>query len=179
MDRQPSQLLKLLILGDAGTGKTSLANKYVLNKFSQRYRPTIGIDFLIKKLQLDDTAVSLQIWEFAGDERITDVSFYMGWNCCIIVYDVTNRNSFERVEDWRAVIISARLVKRDAFPFVLVGNKSDKEAERQVKWSEAQTWARSNGAMPLFEASTPQGYNVQEIFEEAARLALLPHSQLS
>merc|ERR1711883_12435 len=97
-------LLKVIILGDSGVGKTSLMNQYVNRKFSNQYKATIGADFLTKDITLDDNRqVTLQIWDTAGQERFQSlgVAFYRGADACILVFDLTAKKSFENLDTWR------------------------------------------------------------------------------
>ncbi|XP_056851293.1 LOW QUALITY PROTEIN: ras-related protein RABG3a [Raphanus sativus] len=95
-------LLKVIVLGDSGVGKTSLMNQYVHNKFSQQYKATIGADFVTKELQIGDKLVTLQIWDTAGQERFQSLgaAFYRGADCCALVYDVNVAKSFDSLETW-------------------------------------------------------------------------------
>ncbi|KAA8522566.1 hypothetical protein F0562_013073 [Nyssa sinensis] len=95
-------LLKVIVLGDSGVGKTSLMNQYVHKKFSQQYKATIGADFVTKELQIDDRLVTLQIWDTAGQERFQSlgVAFYRGADCCVLVYDVNVMRSFDTLDNW-------------------------------------------------------------------------------
>nr|ACF81381.1 unknown [Zea mays] len=85
-------LLKVIVLGDSGVGKTSLMNQYVHKKFSQQYKATIGADFVTKEVLIEDRLVTLQIWDTAGQERFQSlgVAFYRGADCCVLVYDVNS-----------------------------------------------------------------------------------------
>ncbi|MCO5593721.1 hypothetical protein L7F22_047738 [Adiantum nelumboides] len=96
-------LLKVIILGDSGVGKTSLMNQYVNKKFSNQYKATIGADFLTKEVQVEDRLVTMQIWDTAGQERFQSlgVAFYRGADCCVLVYDVNVMKSFENLDNWR------------------------------------------------------------------------------
>lgn len=121
-------LLKVIILGDAGVGKTALMNQYVHRKFSTQYKATIGADFLTKEIIIDDRQVTLQIWDTAGQERFQSlgVAFYRGADACVIVYDVTYQNSFKTLETWRdEFLIQASPRNQEQFPFLLIGNKVD------------------------------------------------------
>merc|ERR1712164_98314 len=97
MSTKKRTLLKLIILGDSGVGKTSLMNQYVNKKFSKQYKATIGADFLTKEVMIDDKLVTMQIWDTAGQERFQSlgVAFYRGADSCVLVYDVTDSKSFE------------------------------------------------------------------------------------
>eukprot|EP00879_Flechtneria_rotunda_P010463 GHRR01010939.1.p1 GENE.GHRR01010939.1~~GHRR01010939.1.p1 ORF type:complete len:125 (+),score=31.91 GHRR01010939.1:67-441(+) len=103
MATRKRKLLKVIILGDSGVGKTSLMNQYVQKKFSKEYKATIGADFLTKEIQIDDKLVTMQIWDTAGQERFQSlgVAFYRGADCCVLVYDVNSTKSFENLDTWR------------------------------------------------------------------------------
>uniref|UniRef100_A0A453FID2 Ras-related protein Rab7 n=1 Tax=Aegilops tauschii subsp. strangulata TaxID=200361 RepID=A0A453FID2_AEGTS len=121
-------LLKVIILGDSGVGKTSLMNQYVNKKFSNQYKATIGADFLTKEVQYEDRLFTLQIWDTAGQERFQSlgVAFYRGADCCVLVYDVNSMKSFDNLNNWREeFLIQASPSDPDNFPFVLLGNKVD------------------------------------------------------
>merc|ERR1712100_754048 len=96
-------LLKVIILGDSGVGKTSLMHQYVSKKFSNQYKATIGADFLTKEVQVEDRLVTMQIWDTAGQERFQSlgVAFYRGADCCVLVYDVNTAKTFENLDNWR------------------------------------------------------------------------------
>ncbi|KAI5480903.1 Ras-related protein Rab-7A [Pseudohyphozyma bogoriensis] len=96
-------LLKVIILGDSGVGKTSLMNQYVNKRFSNQYKATIGADFLTKEVMVDDRLVTMQLWDTAGQERFQSlgVAFYRGADCCVLVYDVNSSKSFETLDSWR------------------------------------------------------------------------------
>merc|ERR1712086_1037225 len=135
-------LLKVIILGDSGVGKTSLMNQYVNRKFSKQYKATIGADFLTKEVQVDDRLVTMQIWDTAGQERFQSlgVAFYRGADCCVLVHDVNTAKTFENLENWRdEFLIQASPNDPDNFPFVVLGNKVDVDegASRVVSVEEA------------------------------------------
>ncbi|KUF84732.1 Ras-related protein Rab-7a [Phytophthora nicotianae] len=103
MSHRKKVLLKLIILGDSGVGKTSLMNQYVNQKFSNQYKATIGADFLTKEIMLDDKLVTMQIWDTAGQERFQSlgVAFYRGADACVLVYDITNpKVQKQRAQEW-------------------------------------------------------------------------------
>lgn len=120
-------LLKVIILGDSGVGKTSIMNQYITSKFSNSYKATIGADFLTKDIEIDQKEVSLQVWDTAGQERFQSlgVAFYRGSDCCALVFDVCNIKSFENIETWREEFLLQVGSNSDSslFPFVLIGNK--------------------------------------------------------
>mmetsp|Transcript_45378 Transcript_45378/g.52196 ORF Transcript_45378/g.52196 Transcript_45378/m.52196 type:complete len:206 (+) Transcript_45378:153-770(+) len=174
MDRK-KHLLKVIILGDSGVGKTSLMNQFVNNRFSQQYKATIGADFLTKDVMIDDKMVTLQIWDTAGQERFQSlgVAFYRGADCCVLVYDITNSKTFENLESWREEFLGQAQPKDpENFPFVVLGNKCDKETERKVATAKAQTWAKQKGNLPHFETSAKDNTHVIDAFQQIAKNAL-------
>ncbi|KAG5508049.1 hypothetical protein GH5_07105 [Leishmania sp. Ghana 2012 LV757] len=184
------QLLKIIILGDSGVGKTSLMHQYVNNVFDNRYKATIGADFLSKDVEVNGRVVTLQIWDTAGQERFQSLgsAFYRGADACILVFDVTQQESFAHVGSWLEEF-SIQAGRRDS---VLVGNKTDLEDRRQVASKTVQAWCAkqnagaanaSSGAgagagdsvtseMKYFEASAKENAGVEEAFVAVAQLAL-------
>lgn len=167
-------LLKVIILGDSGVGKTSLMNQYVNRRFSNQYKATIGADFLTKEVNIDDRIVTMQIWDTAGQERFQSlgVAFYRGADSCVLVFDVNVAKTFENLESWRdEFLIQAGPRDPDNFPFVVIGNKVDKE-ERVVPQKKALAWTQGKGDIPFFECSAKDSLNVDKAFECVARNAL-------
>jgi len=168
------KILKVIILGDSGVGKTSLMNQYVNKKFSNQYKATIGADFLTKEVMVDDRLVTVQIWDTAGQERFQSlgVAFYRGSDCCVLVYDVNVAQSFEHLESWREEFLS-QAAPRDPekFPFVVIGNKIDLEHQRVVSNKRAAAWCQSKN-IPYFETSAKEAIHVDQAFQMVAKLAL-------
>ncbi|KAF1986483.1 hypothetical protein K402DRAFT_393544 [Aulographum hederae CBS 113979] len=169
-------LLKVIILGDSGVGKTSLMNQYVNKKFSASYKATIGADFLTKEVLVDDRIVTMQLWDTAGQERFQSlgVAFYRGADCCVLVYDVNNSKSFETLDSWRdEFLIQASPMDPESFPFVVIGNKIDVEdSKRAISNKRAQMFCQQKGGVPYFETSAKEAINVEQAFEVIARQAL-------
>jgi len=169
-------LLKVIILGDSGVGKTSLMNQYVNKRFSNQYKATIGADFLTKEVLVDDKTVTMQLWDTAGQERFQSlgVAFYRGADCCVLVYDVNSSKSFETLDSWRdEFLIQANPHDPDNFPFVVLGNKIDvEENKRQVSQKRAMTWCQSKGNIPYFETSAKEAINVEQAFQTIAKNAM-------
>jgi len=176
-------LLKVIILGDSGVGKTSLMNQYVNKKFSKQYKATIGADFLTKEVMIDDKLVTMQIWDTAGQERFQSlgVAFYRGADSCVLVYDITDAKSFESLVGWKEeFLVQAAPNNPTDFPFVCVGNKSDlADTQRSVPTHKATAWCESpeGGSMPHFEASAKESTNVEIAFKRIAEKALARESQ--
>lgn len=176
MSTRKKNILKVIILGDSGVGKTSLMHRYVNNKYSQQYKATIGADFLTKEVNVDDKVATMQIWDTAGQERFQSlgVAFYRGADCCVLVYDVTNTKSFENIKTWRdEFLVHANVSSPDTFPFIMLGNKIDSEENKKVvSTKSAQELAQSLGNIPVFFTSAKDAINVDNAFEEIARNAL-------
>ncbi|GMG99057.1 hypothetical protein Nepgr_000897 [Nepenthes gracilis] len=170
-------LLKVIILGNSGVGKTSLMNQFVNHKFTNQYKATIGADFLTKEIQIDDRLFTLQIWDTAGQERFQSlgVAFYRGADCCILVYDVNVMKSFDNLNRWREeFLLQASPHEPENFPFVVLGNKVDVDGgnSRVVSAKKAKAWCASKGNIPYFETSAKDGTNVEAAFQCIARNAI-------
>merc|ERR1711916_344393 len=170
-------LLKVIILGDSGVGKTSLMHQYVSKKFSNQYKATIGADFLTKEVQVEDRLVTMQIWDTAGQERFQSlgVAFYRGADCCVLVYDVNTAKTFENLDNWRdEFLIQASPKDPDNFPFVVLGNKVDVDggSSRVVSKKKATTWCASKGDVPYYETSAKEDINIDAAFQCIAKNAL-------
>ncbi|KAI9094934.1 ras family-domain-containing protein [Phlyctochytrium arcticum] len=182
MASRKKAILKVIILGDSGVGKTSLMNQYVNKKFSNQYKATIGADFLTKEVMVDDRLATIQIWDTAGQERFQSlgVAFYRGADCCVLVYDVNNVKSFETLDSWRdEFLLQASPRDPDNFPFVVLGNKVDiEESKRQVSQKRAMTWCQQKGGIPYFETSAKEAINVETAFQTIAKNALQQESDV-
>jgi Ras-related protein Rab-7A len=169
MSSRKKILLKVIILGDSGVGKTSLMNQYVNKKFSASYKATIGADFLTKEVLVDDRLVTMQLWDTAGQERFQSlgVAFYRGADCCVLVYDVNNAKSFDTLDSWRdEFLIQASPMDPESFPFVVLGNKVDVgEDKRVVSSKRAMAFCQAKGGIPYFETSAKEAVNVEQAFE--------------
>jgi small GTP-binding protein domain len=173
MEGYRKQMYKVIVLGDAGVGKTALLNRYVNERFTQFYRSTVGADFMSKDLRYDDRNITLQIWDTAGQERFQSLSgaFYRGSDCCILAFDITNTDSFAHLDDWRDGFLATVSPKDpNKFPFILVGCKSDLAEERVVSLEDAQEWCKNHGNIPYFEVSAKENINVTKAFNDVARL---------
>ncbi|XP_040214893.1 ras-related protein Rab-7a [Lithobates pipiens] len=180
MTSRKKVLLKVIILGDSGVGKTSLMNQYVNKKFTNQYKATIGADFLTKEVMVDDRLVTMQIWDTAGQERFQSlgVAFYRGADCCVLVFDVTAPNTFKTLDSWRdEFLIQASPRDPENFPFVVLGNKIDLE-NRQVTTKRSQVWCHSKNNIPYFETSAKEAINVEQAFQTIARNALKQETEV-
>ena len=174
MEPDKKYILKVILLGDSSVGKTSLLNKYIKNEFSLQYKSTIGADFLTKQTQRDNDIINLQIWDTAGSERFHSfgAGFYRNSETCILVFDLTNIESFKNIEIWRQEFLKGlNPPEEDKFPFVLFGNKTDMTSEIKIKDEDIKTYCLSHNNMPYFALSAKNGDNVEEGFNKVCDLA--------
>jgi len=166
--RQHDHLFKLLIIGDAGVGKSSLLVRFADNIFTPSYITTIGVDFKIRTIEVDGKKIKLQIWDTAGQERFRTITatYYRGAHGVIVVYDVTDPQTFISIKKWLTEIQT----HCDEVPRVLVGNKLD-SPNRVVTEPDAQQFA-STQKIKYFETSAKDGLGVEEMFTEITRQAL-------
>ncbi|CAL8331192.1 ras-related protein Rab-9B [Gadus morhua] len=176
-----SLLLKVILLGDGGVGKSSLMNRYVTDRFDSQSFHTIGVEFLNRDLEVDGRLVTLQIWDTAGQERFKSLRtpFYRGADCCLLTFAVDDVQSFQNLGCWKKEFMYYSDVKDPArFPFVVLGNKVDKEERRQVGLEEARAWCEENSCCPYFETSAKDDTNVAAAFEAAVREVLAAEDQI-
>lgn len=154
--------IKLLMIGDSGVGKTCLLLRYANDSFSPTFITTIGIDFKIKNVDIDGTRIKLQIWDTAGQERFRTIttSYFRGAQGILLVYDVTDRRSFESIRNWISQIQQHADVHVNK---ILVGNKCDITQDKVVSTEEGEKLAKEFG-IPFWECSAKNNINVDEAF---------------
>eukprot|EP00884_Botryococcus_braunii_P006382 jgi/Botrbrau1/15745/Bobra.4_1s0113.1 len=165
-------LVKLLLIGDSGVGKSCLLLRFSEDSFTSSFITTIGIDFKIKKILLDNKWIKLQIWDTAGQERFRTITsaYYRGAMGILLVYDVTDEASFNNIRNWMRNIEQHA---SDTVNKVLVGNKSDMdESKRAVPYSKGQALADEFG-IQFFETSAKNNVNVDEVFQSIAKDVML------
>ncbi|XP_035681969.1 ras-related protein Rab-9B-like [Branchiostoma floridae] len=166
-----SSLLKVVLLGDGGVGKSSLMNRFVTDKFDSQSFHTIGVEFLNKDIVVDGEGFTLQIWDTAGQERFKSLRtpFYRGADCCLLTFALNDVQSFKNLGMWKKEFLYYADVRDpDNFPFVVLGNKCDME-DREVATEQAEAWCRENGDLPLYETSAKDAINVDTAFTAAVR----------
>ncbi|KAL7282907.1 hypothetical protein ACG7TL_002324 [Trametes sanguinea] len=160
-------LFKLLLIGDSGVGKSCLLLRFAEDAFTDSYLSTIGVDFKIRTIQLDGKTVKLQIWDTAGQERFRTIAaaYYRGAHGIIMVYDVTEMETFSNVKVWLQEIDkhASEGVKK-----LMIGNKSDLVERKVVEYSIAKEFADSL-AIPFIETSAKNSTNVEEAFTMMAK----------
>mmetsp|Transcript_40090 Transcript_40090/g.78551 ORF Transcript_40090/g.78551 Transcript_40090/m.78551 type:complete len:222 (+) Transcript_40090:270-935(+) len=171
-DSEDEELLqyKIILLGDGTVGKTSIANRFTSDTFGQQYKQTIGLDFLLKRLELPgNTQVALQIWDIGGQSIGSKMlgNYIYGSQAILVCYDITNYQSFQNAEDWIALVKKV-FPKEGELPYMaLVGNKVDMSHLRAVK-SEKHTQLVEQHGMKSFFVSAKSGDNVSTTFYRVA-----------
>jgi small GTP-binding protein len=163
-------LFKVVLVGDAEVGKTSLTTRFAYGTFTDGYISTLGVDFIVKSLPLDNYIVKLQAWDTAGQERYAGVRpiYYRGARGALLVFDITTRQSFVNVDKWLEQI---HKFSGPEVPIILVGNKIDLLESRVVTTDEVRVYAAQK-EMPFFETSAKTDYCVKDVFEKLAELIL-------
>ncbi|KAJ2656851.1 ras GTPase [Coemansia sp. RSA 1199] len=166
-DLNSDYLFKLLLIGDSGVGKSCLLLRFADDTYTESYISTIGVDFKIRTIELDGKTVKLQIWDTAGQERFRTItsSYYRGAHGIIVVYDVTDADTFGNVKQWLQEIDR---YASEGVNKLLVGNKSDLEDKRSVDFTEAQEFA-SGLNITFLETSAKDATNVESAFLTMAR----------
>ncbi|XP_013116516.1 ras-related protein Rab6 [Stomoxys calcitrans] len=162
----PMRKFKLVFLGEQSVGKTSLITRFMYDSFDNTYQATIGIDFLSKTLHRDDRTIRLQLWDTAGQERFRALipSYIRDSTVAIVVYDITNTNSFQLVSKW---VDDVRAERGSDVIIMLVGNKTDLIDKRQVSTEEGENKAKELNVM-FIETSAKASYNVKQLFDRVA-----------
>jgi len=162
MSPEYDYLFKLLLIGDSGVGKSCLLLRFADDTYTESYISTIGVDFKIRTIELDSKTIKLQIWDTAGQERFRTItsSYYRGAHGIIVVYDVTDQESFNNVKQWLHEIdrYASENVNK-----LLVGNKSDLTSRRVVDYNTAKEFADGLG-IPFLETSAKNATNVEQAF---------------
>ena len=166
-------LFKILLIGNTFVGKSSLLQRFIDQSWNGKFDPTIGVDFVriiknkkiqkLKTIEVEGKKVKLQIWDTAGEERFRNItsSYYKGGHGILLMYDITNRNSFESIKNW--LIEVEKHADKNIYK-ILIGNKIDLEKDRDITYNEGKEYAESEG-MKFIETSAKDGSNIEEAFE--------------
>lgn len=159
---------KILMLGNASVGKTSLSERYITGVFRPDIKLTVGVDFFIKTVEIDGKKIKLQIWDMGGEERFRFLlpTYCLGSSGAIFLYDVTNKKSLDDQNEWTSIF---REKNGDA-PILLAGNKVDLEDLREVPRELGIQVAKQTGMSGFVEVSAKQGINVQKTFDLLTKL---------
>ncbi|MFX0069993.1 MAG: Rab family GTPase [Candidatus Hermodarchaeota archaeon] len=168
----PQSMLKICILGDGGVGKTTLVTRYLTGVFEGRLKITIGVNFYVKKVEYNNKLFTLQLWDFAGEDRFRFIlpSYLLGASGAIFMYDITRYSSFKNFESWHDVFLKGSERNEAQIPLLMVGSKLDLEYKRAVSLEDAQGLANSfNHICDYIECSAKTGKNVEYIFKKITK----------
>ncbi|MHA1278870.1 MAG: GTP-binding protein [Candidatus Helarchaeota archaeon] len=163
-------IFKVMVIGDTAVGKTSLICRYVENIYSEEYITTIGVEFLQKKVVIDNKYnVTLVLWDVAGQSKFTSFkkAYYNGSDLIIIVFDITRQRSYQNIAKW---LSEAQRILGSDIPFVILSNKVDLEAQREVH--DYNHYMNNPALVDLVETSAKTGANVNEVFTKIAKILL-------
>jgi len=154
-------VLKVCLLGEAGVGKTSLLYRYMEDKFRTDFKSTLGVNLLKKTVKIDDKNIAAQVWDLGGQDSFKKLRklYLEGADGALIVFDVTNQESFDKLDDWVSIFREVHGNK----PLILIGNKIDLEDRIKIKPKSAEKYAKDN-RMRLILTSAKTGENVENAF---------------
>lgn len=163
-------IFKIIIIGDAGSGKTTLTKRFKTNLFISDSQMTIGVDFITKDIVVDGKHVKLMIWDFGGEERFRFIlpKYINGAMGGLFLYDITSYSSLAHVDNWLNVING----RKEQIPLVLLGGKTDLEIHREVDIEDGKKIAKEKGFSGFTECSSKTGENVNKSFEILTRIML-------
>ena len=158
---------KIVVLGDINVGKTSILSRFRYGSFDQSYMPTLGIDFFTKNLFYEDKTIRLILWDTAGQERFRSLipSYLKNADCIIIVYDITNKDSFNSLAHW---LNDAKNNTIEGTIFVICGNKIDLKEKRVVTNEEIEEYIKKENLLYV-ECSAQNGEGIKELFNLIAK----------
>ena len=164
-----SYVFKYIIVGDSSVGKSCLLLQFTDGRFKPAHDLTIGVEFGSRTVEVDQgNFVKLQIWDTAGQESFRSItrSYYRGAICALLVYDITRRDTFQNLVRWLEEMLEHAYSR---MTIVLVGNKKDLAAEREVSYEEGLEFAKRNKLI-FFETSAKSAENVNETFTHATKV---------
>ena len=166
---------KMIVIGDAGVGKSCLTNRASKNKYTSDYSPTVGFELLTFTTNIDNKIIKLPIWDTCGQEvyRSLITNFYRNASLAMLVYAINSRESFLHINQW---LKEVRIQSHPDVKIILIGNKKDLDDERTVTYEEAQKFKEENQILYFEETSAKTGINSKEVFTEAARILYNEHN---
>jgi Ras-related protein Rab-1A len=170
MDQDYDYLFKIIIIGDSSVGKSSIVSKFVDDKYNENFMSTIGVDLNVKMFEVDDKKVKMQIWEIGGNEIFRNIvsCYYKNCQGILLTFDVTNKESFENVQNWLSHIKENGNESTNDIPKIIIGNKNDLEKMRKVSYEEAYDFS-SDLNISYIETSVKNGDKINDVFFQMAR----------
>ena len=162
---------KILLLGDASVGKTSFTKRYCYNIFNPSERLTIGVDFHVKTIELNNKRIKLQLWDIGGEQRFRFLlpTYCLGANAAFLLYDVTRPNTLDNISEWLTIL----RLKGGPIPIMLVGSKLDLgDSQREVQRDYGIQIAEKNEMASFVEISAKENLNVDDAFKVLTDLTL-------
>ncbi|KAH0794473.1 ras-related protein RABA2a [Histomonas meleagridis] len=161
---EPDFLLKIILVGDSGVGKTNLLSQFISNQFSVENKSTIGVEFATKTLNINGNVIKAQVWDTAGQERYRSITsaYYRGANGAMVVYDITSATSFDSLSKW---ITEIRQSADPNIILMIIGNKTDSEDSRVINKEEGINFAE-NQKLLFIETSAKDTTNVEAAFNQ-------------
>ena len=158
-------ILKLLTIGDQFVGKSSIINRYIDDKFNENIKPTLAIDYKTKIIQKGENLIKISIYDTAGEEKYRHLikNYYNGSNGILLVFDITDKNSFDNLNFWLDEL--EKNCNLNNLYIFLVGNKTDLKKERKVSYDEAKNFADMK-KIPYIEISAKTGDNIDKLFND-------------
>lgn len=158
-----NKIIKIILVGDSTVGKSAIVRRFAYRQFIENYYATIGIDFTIKILNINNINIKLQIWDTAGQEKFHAITrtYYRGSDIVILVFDLTNKKSFDNLENW---ITEIKEYVSDNCQFVLIGNKIDR-VDRCVNNNDIKIFIEKYH-IDYYETSAKTSHNVDDLFED-------------
>ena len=165
---------KVIVIGNAFVGKTSLISKGAKGIFNESYSPTISFEILNFIVKINDKVIKLELWDTCGQEAYKSLvsKFYKNSTLAMLVYSIDVKKSFDDIKSW------LHEVKSESSPDIkifLIGNKADLEDEREIQFKDAKAFAEENGFDLFYETSAKNGLNVKKLFIEASKLLYKEH----
>lgn len=171
-------MFKICILGDGGVGKTTLVNRYLTGIFKEQLKITIGVNFYVKNFEFKGNEVTLQIWDFAGEDRFRFIlpSYLLGANGAFFMYDISRYSSFRNFDSWIEVFEEGCKKNENDIPLLIVGSKKDLEFKRAVKFEDAKAIIDNHEEVfDYVECSAKTGENITLVFEKLIEQMLKRH----
>ena len=157
-------IFKIIIIGNSNVGKTSIINRFTDKEFKDKHLATLGCDFHMKTIMINEKMIKIQIWDTAGMEKYQSItkSYYRGAQACLIVFDITNRESFESIDNWIENFNKFSNPNIQKI-ILLIGNKCDLGIDRKISYEEAENYSRVNNLL-YYETSAKDDINIHEVF---------------